>query len=171
MRKIIAAVAAAAGLQVVSGGPAEAATAEGQLRVNHAIGEPLCLNVPRGGGSNNGDSVEVDSCDILVHTQRFTADGNAIGPVKVEGQCLDVSGGARHSGARVQVWECNGTGAQQWAFDWVPGTNFWLMRNPQANLCLHSNLGGSVIAQCDPLPEFYTAGKVTNMFRLEGRIF
>jgi hypothetical protein len=172
MRKIIAAVVAVAGLLMASGGPAAAATAEGALRVNDGDGLPFpyCLAVTWGGGSNNGDSVRVTTCDSRSVVQRFTIDGNAVAPVKVRGQCLDVSGGARHSGARVQVWECNGTGAQQWAFDWVPGTDFWLMRNPQSNLCLHSNFGGSVIAQCDPLPDFEHSDAV-NMFRLEGQIF
>jgi glucosylceramidase len=44
---------------------------------------------------------------------------------------MDVSGGGTANGTVVQLWDCNGTGAQQWrvtaASDIV---------NPQANKCL-----------------------------------
>nr|WP_238419726.1 lectin [Streptomyces taklimakanensis] len=36
----------------------------------------------------------------------------------VNGKCLDVDGGGTADGTRVQLWSCNGTGAQQWT---LPG--------------------------------------------------
>src|SRR5256885_16212566 len=44
---------------------------------------------------------------------------------------MDVSAGSTANGARVQLWDCNGTGAQQWT---VTGAHDIV--NPQANKCL-----------------------------------
>ncbi|MFZ6747160.1 ricin-type beta-trefoil lectin domain protein [Undibacterium sp. JH2W] len=33
------------------------------------------------------------------------------------GKCLDVEQNKTHDGARVQIWECNGTPAQQWNYN------------------------------------------------------
>jgi GH43 family beta-xylosidase len=33
------------------------------------------------------------------------------------GKCLDVSGASTANGAKIQIWTCNGTGAQQWRLD------------------------------------------------------
>ncbi|WP_112245527.1 GH12 family glycosyl hydrolase domain-containing protein [Kribbella monticola] len=46
------------------------------------------------------------------------------------GRCLDVSGGATADGSRVQLWDCNGNGAQRWA-----PTGSTLV-NPQSGKCL-----------------------------------
>ncbi len=32
------------------------------------------------------------------------------------GKCLDVNGGATHDGAKVQLWDCNGSDAQVWTY-------------------------------------------------------
>ena len=47
------------------------------------------------------------------------------------GKCLDVSGGGTVNGSRVQIWTCNGTGAQVW----YPLVNGGLV-NPQSGRCL-----------------------------------
>ncbi|WP_434391382.1 RICIN domain-containing protein [Melittangium boletus] len=42
---------------------------------------------------------------------------NVTSPVKgLAGKCLDVSGGNTASGTRIQLWDCNGSAAQNWAF-------------------------------------------------------
>ena len=46
------------------------------------------------------------------------------------GRCLDVAGGATADGSRVQLWDCNGSGAQRWA---RTGSTFV---NPQSGKCL-----------------------------------
>ncbi|MFF1478953.1 RICIN domain-containing protein [Streptomyces sp. NPDC058301] len=33
------------------------------------------------------------------------------------GECLDVAAGSTANGAKVRLWACNGTGAQQWQFN------------------------------------------------------
>lgn len=53
------------------------------------------------------------------------------GSIRALGKCLDVSGGSTANGARVQLWDCNGTGAQRWQ-----ATAARDLVNPQANKCL-----------------------------------
>ncbi|MGO2043064.1 MAG: RICIN domain-containing protein, partial [Cellulosimicrobium funkei] len=53
------------------------------------------------------------------------------------GKCLDVRDGSTTRGAAVQVWTCNGTGAQKWAYD--AGSK--ALRNPQSGLCLDATGG------------------------------
>jgi hypothetical protein len=71
-------------------------------------------------------------------------------------KCLDVTGGATTSGTLLQLWDCNGTGAQEWR--WRQQTR---LVNPQSGRCLNI-AGGSVvngarldISDCDD-----TAGQV-----------
>ena len=40
--------------------------------------------------------------------------------VGLAGKCLDVSGGSSADGTKIQLWTCNGTGAQQWTV--APGS-------------------------------------------------
>jgi hypothetical protein len=53
------------------------------------------------------------------------------------GKCMDVSGGGTADNTRVQLWTCNGTGAQ----NWTP-TNGTLV-NPQSNKCLTPQANGT----------------------------
>ncbi|NED82000.1 ricin-type beta-trefoil lectin domain protein, partial [Streptomyces sp. SID11233] len=39
------------------------------------------------------------------------------GTVRTNGKCLDVTGGSTADGAKVQLYDCNGTGAQRWTYD------------------------------------------------------
>src|SRR6266481_4034300 len=49
----------------------------------------------------------------------------------IGGKCVDVSGANTANGTTVQLWDCNGTGAQRWT---VTSTND--ITNPQSNKCL-----------------------------------
>ncbi|GIF10165.1 ThuA domain-containing protein [Actinoplanes teichomyceticus] len=71
----------------------------------------------------------------LFDVDDFTLDasggGTATGPVAgFAGKCLDVDAGGSADGTRIQLWTCNGTGAQTWTVD----GQVW--RNPQSNKCL-----------------------------------
>ncbi len=50
------------------------------------------------------------------------------------GKCLDVQHSGTASGTPVDLWSCNGTGAQQWQL--VPGGGGVSLVNPQSGLCL-----------------------------------
>jgi hypothetical protein len=51
-------------------------------------------------------------------TSRSNGAGPAVGPGPVKsgigGKCLDLSGGSTANGTKVQLWDCNNTGAQNW---------------------------------------------------------
>ena len=51
--------------------------------------------------------------------------------IKALGKCLDISGGGTADGTKIQLWTCNGTGAQNWSAQ-ADGT----LRNPQSGKCL-----------------------------------
>nr|BFE65598.1 hypothetical protein GCM10020063_101240 [Dactylosporangium thailandense] len=48
------------------------------------------------------------------------------------GKCLDVTSAGTGNGTKLQLWDCNGTGAQQWTY--VSGTQ--ALRNPASGRCL-----------------------------------
>jgi hypothetical protein len=53
------------------------------------------------------------------------------GTIKVAGKCLDVAAAATNDGAKVQLYDCNGTAAQKWYF-----TPAFDIVNPNADKCL-----------------------------------
>jgi type 1 glutamine amidotransferase len=63
-----------------------------------------------------------------VDAQRWTVTGSTL---RALGRCLDVSGSGTADGTAIQLWDCNGTGAQNWAAQ-PDGT----VRNPQSGKCL-----------------------------------
>ncbi|MDI6098788.1 PQQ-dependent sugar dehydrogenase [Actinoplanes sp. NEAU-A12] len=60
----------------------------------------------------------------------FTTSAGAGPVVGLAGKCLDVSGGGAADGTKIQLYTCNGTGAQNWS---VSG-QVW--RNPSSGKCL-----------------------------------
>ena len=81
-----------------------------------------------------GDVVDNFQCNGS-EAQQFNVIGNTI---QLNGVplCLDVSGGGTSDGTPVQLWECNGTGAQQWLWLGLAGTNGPVLYNPQSGKCL-----------------------------------
>ena len=57
--------------------------------------------------------------------------GTSVGIGGVHEKCLDVRGGGTADGTLVQIFECNGTGAQEWIYTGT-GTIF----NPHSGKCL-----------------------------------
>lgn len=62
------------------------------------------------------------------------------GTVRAFGKCLDVdgSGTATGNGTPVKLWDCNGSGGQQW----VAHSNSAL-RNPESGRCLDTPAGNA----------------------------
>lgn len=56
----------------------------------------------------------------------------ADGSIQALGKCLDVTSGSTADGAKVQLYDCNGTGAQQWSYNSSTGD----VVNIAANKCL-----------------------------------
>ncbi|MDQ1287282.1 MAG: hypothetical protein QG622_847 [Actinomycetota bacterium] len=93
-----------------------------------------CVDVSGDATGGNGAAVQLSTCREGMADQRWTRSGNA---VRTLGRCLDVAGAAKTDGSKVQLYDCNGTGAQQW----VAGSNGSL-RNSGSGLCLQP-VGGS----------------------------
>jgi hypothetical protein len=53
------------------------------------------------------------------------------GTIGVFGKCLDVTGSGTANGTKVQLYDCNGSGAQQWTY-----TTNHSLRNPNSGRCL-----------------------------------
>ncbi|MFB9543791.1 ricin-type beta-trefoil lectin domain protein, partial [Micromonospora sagamiensis] len=64
------------------------------------------------------------------------------GPVRALGKCLDVSGGGSVDGTKIQLWTCNGSGAQVWA-----AQSDGSVRNPQSGKCLDVSGNSAVDGQ------------------------
>jgi len=91
-----------------------------------------CLDVSGNDIGTNGAAVDIWDCLHDAVDQRWTpTNGLVTGPLRSLGRCLDVIGGAKTSGTKVQLYDCNGNGAQ----DWVQQANGSLL-NPQSGLCL-----------------------------------
>jgi hypothetical protein len=56
----------------------------------------------------------------------------------VLGKCVDISGGGTANGTKIQLWDCNGTGAQQWRYRAWQG-----LVNPQSGRCLDDPNGNT----------------------------
>jgi ricin-type beta-trefoil lectin protein len=125
-------------------GTASASPAAGQLRSNLA---PLCLDAE---SISSGAAIRLRSCSDSTH-QSVIIDGSIESHISVQSKCFDVEGGATNPGARVQVWTCNGTGAQMWGF--IPVANsggYYLIQNIASRLCLVANQNGASLADCTP---------------------
>jgi hypothetical protein len=179
MRRLIVTLALAMlGALLIPTGTATAAPATGELRTNYLTQPPFpeqprrtCLDVPR---YDSGTRIDLQVCDSSLG-QRFLADGNATGTIILRDalKCVDVGGGATHPGAIVQIWSCNGTGAQQWQFIPVtttPEAVFYSIRNPASGLCLrYAFNGGSIIADCTPILNPQISGQI-NLFTLGAQL-
>jgi hypothetical protein len=69
-------------------------------------------------GNINGVQVDQAVCNSMDYQQwrSVSAGTNQVYLVNKNGLCLDVSGGSTADHAKVQLWSCNGTGAQIWKF-------------------------------------------------------
>jgi type 1 glutamine amidotransferase len=67
------------------------------------------------GIQNHGDGDDVAFRNIRIDAENDTPPGPVPGPVKgVNGKCLDVANAGTADGTQVQLWTCNGSGAQSW---------------------------------------------------------
>ncbi|MGC5014198.1 ricin-type beta-trefoil lectin domain protein, partial [Streptosporangium sp. DT93] len=94
-----------------------------------------CVDVAADDVGGNGAAVQMWDCQPHAVDQHWTWDGRAL---RTLGRCLDVTGNATAAGSPLQLWDCNGGGAQQW----VPQSNGTLL-NPQSGRCLDSPDGST----------------------------
>ena len=53
------------------------------------------------------------------------------GTIRAFNKCMDVTSGSTANGAQIQLYDCNGSGAQQWL-----GESNGQLLNPQSGKCL-----------------------------------
>jgi len=79
----------------------------------------ICLNADT---SSNSSAVFARPCggsfNEVWNWENFEIQGigTSVGDGGVHRKCLDVRGGGRADGTLVQIFDCNGTGAQQWIY-------------------------------------------------------
>ncbi|RKH68116.1 M57 family metalloprotease [Corallococcus aberystwythensis] len=78
------------------------------------------------------ESGEFTSSDLTALSAMYTVSAPALVSGLASNRCLDVTGGSATQGTPVQLWECNGTAAQQWRL--TPQGE--LRSNLSPNLCL-----------------------------------
>jgi type 1 glutamine amidotransferase len=88
------------------------------------------------GIQNHGDADHVSFRNVRI--KELGGPPSGTGPVVgFANKCLDVNGGAGADGTKIQLWTCNGSGAQNWQ---ISG-QVW--RNPQSGKCLDVSGGGT----------------------------
>ena len=108
--------------------PIQGASAAGNALTWSAIGLPAGLGINSSTGTVTGTPTtpgrftptitakDVPSAPRSV-TFNWTINAAVTGPVKGDhGKCLDDSGSGTANGTKVDIWDCNGTGAQKWTF-------------------------------------------------------
>ena len=113
-----------------------------------AAREPLANIVMARAFELEGDAPRQEGAEALPRRAREARADRAVG------KCMDVTNGATANGTRIQLWDCNGTGSQEWR--WRSQTS---IVNPQSGRCLDIT-GGSVtdgspldIWDCNGTPE------------------
>ncbi|GAA0580282.1 chitobiase/beta-hexosaminidase C-terminal domain-containing protein [Paractinoplanes ferrugineus] len=121
-----------AALGVVGGGSAASAAITG-----NTIAGPggKCVDVSGDDTGVNGTAVQLWDCQTNSVDQHWSWSGTALTTI---GRCLDVANGGTGSGTPLQLWECNGTGAQQWVQQ-ATGS----LRNPQSGRCVDAPNGAT----------------------------
>jgi non-reducing end alpha-L-arabinofuranosidase len=90
-----------------------------------------CVDVAGDDVGGDGTVVQLWDCQDFAADQHWYHNTN--GSLETLGRCLDIDGNATAVGTKVELWDCNGVGGQ----DWVQQSNGSLL-NPQSGLCLDS---------------------------------
>ncbi|MED7947700.1 ricin-type beta-trefoil lectin domain protein [Kitasatospora sp. NPDC058201] len=125
-----------AGFEIWNGG---AGLATNSFSYQPAVGLPTgnvtsglpgkCLDAGNNSAGPETFSMPADIWDCATTPNQTWTVGND-GTVRALGKCLDVTGGGTVNGTPVQLYPCNGTGAQVWR------QNAKGLQNPQSGLCL-----------------------------------
>lgn len=109
-------------------------TTSGATQINGPGGK--CVDVAGVDSGGLGAAVQLWACQgpSLSKDQQWTRSGSTL---RTLGRCLDVTGGSTASGAKLQLWDCNGTPAQDWRQ--VGNT----LVNPASDKCVDSPGGGT----------------------------
>jgi hypothetical protein len=88
-----------------------------------------CVDVIGDDTGTDRANVDLWGCQSYAIDQHWTH--NSDDSLSTMGRCLDIDGDGTAAGTKVELWDCNGVGGQ----DWVQQANGSLL-NPQSGLCL-----------------------------------
>ncbi|SFF79840.1 Lysophospholipase L1 [Actinacidiphila alni] len=117
---------------LLTGAPAQAAPAGSTITGPGGT----CVDVSGDDIGVNGAAVQLWACQPQAFDQHWTRGAN--GSLTVLGRCLDINGNGTAAGTKVELWDCNGVGGQNWQ-QRANGSLF----NPQSGRCLDSPSGAT----------------------------
>ena len=117
-----------------------------------------CVDVGGDDTAGNGGAVQLWDCIAAAADQKWTWNGTSL---RTLGRCLDVTDGSVADGAKLQLYDCNNSGAQQWQQQ-ANGS----LRNPASGRCVDSP-GGST-ANGARLQIYECNGSAAQVFRVGG---
>lgn len=104
------------------------ATGNGASRINGPAGK--CLDVAGDNTGGNTTAIQLWDCQASATDQLWTWNGQTL---RTLGRCLDVAAAGTANLTKLQLYDCNGSGAQ----NWVQQAN-GSMRNPVSGRCIDS---------------------------------
>jgi beta-glucanase (GH16 family) len=94
-----------------------------------------CIDVNGDDVGVNNAAVQLWDCQGAAVDQHWSWNGTALSTL---GRCLDVTAAGTTNGTQIQLYDCNGTGAQQWTAQ-ADGS----LKNPASGRCLDSPSGAT----------------------------
>ena len=94
-----------------------------------------CVDVNGDDTGVNNTAVQLWDCQAGAADQHWSWNGTALTTI---GRCLDVTAAGTANGTQIQLYDCNGTGAQQWTAQ-ADGS----LKNPSSGRCLDSPGGAT----------------------------
>ena len=89
-----------------------------------------CVDVSGNDSGVNNAVVELWDCQATAADQHWAWNGSALTTL---GRCMDITAGGTTNGTLIQLYDCNGSGAQQWT-----AQSDGSLKNPQSGRCLDS---------------------------------
>lgn len=97
-----------------------------------------CVDVAGDDTGGNLAVVQLYDCQTLAADQHWSGSAYGNGTLGTLGRCLDADGNATANGTKLELYDCNGSGGQQWR---VQGDGS--IKNPQSGRCLDDPSGNT----------------------------
>ncbi|MCB0574036.1 MAG: ricin-type beta-trefoil lectin domain protein [Saprospiraceae bacterium] len=112
----------------------------GFTAINYAVKTGKCLNAVVSDASLNGTAIQLQDCETDNYDQMWERENNQLLFAAVRNKCLDLENSITANGAKIQLYDCNGTKAQKWLYD---GINKSLHSRESLSYCLDLNKGNT----------------------------
>ncbi len=97
-----------------------------------------CVDIAGDDTGGNLAVAQLWDCQSLAADQHWSGSAYGNGTLGTLGRCLDLAGNGTANGTKVELYDCNGIGGQQW----IPQANGSL-KNPQSGRCLDDPSGNT----------------------------